>query len=897
MRPLLLCLGLLIAPACSPKDSADSSEEGDTDTDTDADTDSDTDADGDTDADTDADADGDADALVVGDLVISEVMRDPSAVSDENGEWFELRNSSSAEVDLDGLLLSNALGESFAVSSTLIVASGDYVVFGRNDSTTANGGAPVDLVYEGFSFDGTEGSIFVANALQALDELSWDGSGGWPDPVGASMSLDPTAMDPSANDQGTSWCAATSSYGDGDQGTPGGPNDSCDMLIDGDGDGYYETDCDDEDPAVNPGAKEIWYDGTDQDCDGASDYDADADGYDSDEHGGTDCDDSDPQVNPGAKEIFYDGVDQDCDNIPDYDYDLDGYDSDDYGGTDCDDSNAEVNPGAEEVFYDGVDQDCQGDNDYDADADGYDSDDHGGTDCDDNNADIYPGAPDDWYDNVDSDCAGDDDWDADGDGYATELGGAGTDCDDTDAGVNPGAKDVPCDGTDQDCSGADATDCLPGVDDLVFGDLVICELLTNPSMVSDSVGEWFEVYNAYGAEIDLEGLLVRDDGTDSFTVVGSLTVAADERLVFGNEDDSTLNGGAAVDYQYSGFSFSGDSDEVVLENSAGVLDEVAYDGGATFPDPVGASMSLEPTMLDATSNDEGANWCEATSAFGDGDLGTPGSENDSCLAGVDADGDGYDALSDCDDSDATVHPGASETYYDGTDQDCDGASDYDADIDGYDSDAYGGTDCDDADALVHPYAPEYCDGADYDCDSGTTGCGGASVDDLAGGELIVTEIFQNPDAVNDDDGEWFEVYNASSVDTNLYGLVVYDLGSNAFTVSSTVTIPPGGYAVLAAEADSAINGGVAVHYEYGYTSMSLSNSTDEIYLANSVMDLDGVEWDDGATFPDPMGASMSLDPGLFAHDLNDDGANWCEATSAFGDGDLGTPGRGNDSCQ
>ena len=34
--------------------------------------------------------------------------------------------------------------------------------------------------------------------------------------------------------------------------------------------------------------------------------------------------------------------------------------------------------------------------------------------------------------------------------------------------------------------------------------------------------------------------------------------------------------------------------------------------------------------LDATSNDSMVNWCEASSSYGNGDLGTPGDINDNC---------------------------------------------------------------------------------------------------------------------------------------------------------------------------------------------------------------------------------------------------------------------------
>ncbi len=70
--------------------------------------------------------------------------------------------------------------------------------------------------------------------------------------------------------------------------------------------------------------------------------DADEDGYDAEHWGGDDCDDDDPDVNPGATETWYDGVDSDCSGGSDYDADGDGEDAEDHGGADCDDTDASV---------------------------------------------------------------------------------------------------------------------------------------------------------------------------------------------------------------------------------------------------------------------------------------------------------------------------------------------------------------------------------------------------------------------------------------------------------------------------------------------------------------------------------------------------------------------------
>ena len=60
---------------------------------------------------------------------------------------------------------------------------------------------------------------------------------------------------------------------------------------------------------------------------------------------------------------------------------------------------------------------------------------------------------------------------------------------------------------------------------------------------------------------------------------------------------------------------------------------------------------------------------------------------------------------------------------DNIDQDCSGSDLVDADLDGFEPISAGGTDCDDADASTHPGAFEECNNhADNDCDGTDNGC-------------------------------------------------------------------------------------------------------------------------------------------------------------------------------
>lgn len=161
------------------------------------------------------------------------------------------------------------------------------------------------------------------------------------------------------------------------------------------------------------------------------------------------------------------------------------------------------------------------------------------------------------------------------------------------------------------------------------GDVVINEIMKNPSLVPDDKGEWFELYNPTDSDIDIDGWTIEDDDYDYHKIDngGPLTIPAGGYLVLGNNADLATNGGVEVAYAYpsSWYLGNGGDEVVLLDNDSVEIDRVEYDDGVTFPDPNGASMALIDPTLD---NNVGANWCVSFTSYGDGDKGTPGAETD-----------------------------------------------------------------------------------------------------------------------------------------------------------------------------------------------------------------------------------------------------------------------------
>jgi hypothetical protein len=447
--------------------------------------------------------------------------------------------------------------------------------------------------------------------------------------------------------------------------TCNGIDDDCDtvidegLFVDGDGDGWPAAggcgiavaDCDDDDPAINPGVEEIPSNGVDDDCDGEVDEDPqytddDGDGYceaavcnDGSLTG--DCDDANAAISPAAIEVL-DGLDNDCDGVID-ELGTEDLDGDGFTPTegDCNDTDPLVSPEAEERCN-GLDDNCDGlvdASELDLDSDGWRLCDG---DCDDNDPRARPYLAEDCSDGIDNDCDGtiDQDSDNDGDGVTTCEG----DCRDQEkdgASVHPGA-DETCNDIDDDCD---------GVVDEGF----------------DLDGDGVQSCEACNVEV------CDCDDLDALSSPGNSEVCGDGR---DNDCDGTTD--VDEDRDLDGWG--------TCEGDCNDADPFVSPGASEVCD--GRDNDCDGFTDETFDNDEDgylacAGDCDdfdATSFFGNEEA-CDMADND-CNGVVDdpwPDGDG-DAVSvcagDCDDTSPKIYPGADEVCGDGIDNNCNGRTDW-----------------------------------------------------------------------------------------------------------------------------------------------------------------------------------------------------------------------------
>jgi hypothetical protein len=378
------------------------------------------------------------------------------------------------------------------------------------------------------------------------------------------------------------------------------------------------------------------------------------------------------------------------------DADGDGYaiEGGDCGLVDCDDAAFEVNPGADEVCTNGIDDDCDGKIDAadidcmpnctDADDDGYavEGGACGPVDCDDSKPGVNPGADEVCTNGIDDDCDGkidaaDNDCmpnctDADDDGYAIEGGDCGlVDCDDADPDVNPGATEVCNNGVNDDCSELiDADGDGFAVED---GDCVAVDCNDTRANVNPGARE----FCANGLDDDCDDSIDEDEGGN----ICCTDVDEDGYAV------DALDG-------YCGLADCNDEDPDVNPGAQEICDDRRIDDDC-----------------DGCRDMTDYEFWPCTDADGDGDS----------VEG------GWCGAVDCNDANASIHPGAAEVCGNGIDDNCNGYTDteppcmtcIDADGDGYATNggACGPVDCNDANSAINPGAEVVCDdGIDEDCD-------------------------------------------------------------------------------------------------------------------------------------------------------------------------------------
>jgi len=436
-------------------------------------------------------------------------------------------------------------------------------------------------------------------------------------------------------------------------------------------------DCDDSDATSNPGGSEAPEDGIDQDCDGMDTciVDADDDGYvadtsllvptangvctDSGEGQTTDpdgdCDDADATIHPGATELAGDGVDQDCDltELCYTDVDGDGYRPDDLStvssdnldcsGTgeatsalptgDCDDTNAAFNPDEVELAADGLDQNCDG-------------------------AELcYTDADDDGYARTDGTVVSSADLDCTDSGEA-EATDPATDCDDSDPATHPTAREVVGDEVDQNCDGGE----------ICFEDFDL-----------DGYRTGYDAHVRTSSDVDCT------DAREAHVTTPEGDCDDDDRDVHPGARESVADG---VDSDCDGFeecyvdadgdNWTPGASERVLSDDMDCTDPGESSGGLGHRDCDDSDASIHPDAEEIPGDEFDQNCDDSEECFvdADGDGYRPDESTTVSSEDIDCTDDGEAVAAapstDCDDTDASTHPDATDTPGDGLDQDCDG---------------------------------------------------------------------------------------------------------------------------------------------------------------------------------------------------------------------------------
>lgn len=150
----------------------------------------------------------------------------------------------------------------------------------------------------------------------------------------------------------------------------------------------------------------------------------------------------------------------------------------------------------------------------------------------------------------------------------------------------------------------------------IAGEVVFTEIMAWPDGLGDPTGEWFEVRNETGDDLDLQDCVVSDDASN-FLVNGELIFSAGEYRTFSR----SAAPGFVADYIYGAGNIilSNTSDTLTLTCSGVTIDARSYP-----PNPANGGSS-------ALSDNGNGKWCyDLANFYSGGDTGTPGAANIDC---------------------------------------------------------------------------------------------------------------------------------------------------------------------------------------------------------------------------------------------------------------------------
>ena len=168
------------------------------------------------------------------------------------------------------------------------------------------------------------------------------------------------------------------------------------------------------------------------------------------------------------------------------------------------------------------------------------------------------------------------------------------------------------------------------------------------------------------------------------------------------------------------------------------------------------------------------------------------------------------------------------------------------------------------------------------------------------GDLVFSEFMVNPQVVDDEVGEWVELYNTSGIALDVAGYRFHDDDNDSWVLEGPLVAPANGYLVLCANTDPTINGGVPCDGWFlrdpSGLGLALANNPDELVLSRpDGVEIDWVHYEDDWF---QAGAASGVAPDSLEGGANDSADAWCvQTTVIMSGGEAGTPGQANDVCE